>query len=42
MEVHEVKYPAQKHGVMQKTMKEAIQKVGASRAKVEAQLEKSN
>jgi hypothetical protein len=41
MEDYEVKYLAQKHGVTQKAVKEAVQKVGASRAKVEAELKKS-
>lgn len=41
MEDYEVKYLAQKHGVTQKAVKEAVQKVGASRSKVEAQLKKS-
>lgn len=41
MEDHEVKCLAQKHGAMQKAVKEAVQKVGVSRAKVEAQLRKS-
>jgi hypothetical protein len=30
MEDYEVKYLAQKHGVTQKALKEAVQKVGAS------------
>jgi hypothetical protein len=41
MEDYELKYLAQKHGVTQKAVKEAVQKVGASRAKVEAELKKS-
>jgi hypothetical protein len=41
MEDYEVKYLAQKHGATQKAVKEAVQKVGASRAKVKAQLKKS-
>jgi hypothetical protein len=41
MEDYEVKYLAQKHGVTQKAVKEAVQKVGAARAKVEAELKKS-
>jgi uncharacterized protein DUF3606 len=38
MEAYEVKYLAQKHGVTQTTVKEAVKKVGNSRAKVEAEL----
>jgi hypothetical protein len=41
MEGYEVKYLAQKRGVTQKAVKDAVQKVGASRAKVEAQVKKS-
>jgi len=41
MQDYEVKYLAQKHGVTQKAVKEALQKVGSSRAKVEAELRKS-
>jgi hypothetical protein len=40
MKDYEVKYLAQKHGVTQKAVKAAVQKVGASRAKVEAELKK--
>ena len=42
MEDYEVKYLAQKHSVKQKAVKEAVRKVGASRAKVETQLRKSS
>ena len=38
MEDYEVKYLAQKHGVTQNAVKEAVRKVGAFRANVEAQL----
>ena len=38
---YEVKYLAEKHGVTQKVVKEAVAKVGPSRAKVEAELKKS-
>lgn len=39
MEDHEIKYLAQKHGVTQKAVREAVAKVGHSRAKVERELE---
>lgn len=38
MEDYEVKYLAQKHGVTQKLVKEAVAKVGTSRSKVETEL----
>lgn len=38
MESYEIKYRAQKHGVTQKAVKEAVQKIGASRTKLAAQL----
>lgn len=41
MEDYEIKYLAQKHGVTQKTVKDAVKKVGNSRAKVEAELKRS-
>jgi hypothetical protein len=41
MEDYEVKYLAQKHGVTQKTVKDAVAKVGNSRARVEAELKRS-
>ena len=40
MEDYEVKYLAQKHKVTQKSVKEAVAKVGNSRNKVEAELKK--
>jgi hypothetical protein len=41
MEDYEVKYLAQKHDTTQKAVKEAVAKVGNSRAKVEAELKKA-
>lgn len=40
MEDYEVKYLAQKFDVTQKAVKEAVAKVGHSRAKVEAELKR--
>ena len=40
METYEVKYLAQKHGVTQKAVKAAVEAVGNSRTKVEAELKK--
>jgi hypothetical protein len=42
MEDYEVKYLAQEHGVAQKTVKDAVKKVGNSRARVEAELKRSS
>jgi predicted DNA-binding protein YlxM (UPF0122 family) len=42
MEDYEVKYLAQKHGVTQKAIKDAVKKVGNSRAKVEAELKRNS
>lgn len=41
MEDYEVKYLAQKHGVTQKAVKEAVAAVGNSRSRVEAALKKA-
>lgn len=41
MQDYEVKYLAQKHGVTQKTVKDAVAKVGNSRARIEAELKRS-
>ena len=40
MEDYEVKYLAQKHGVTQTAVKAAVNKVGNSRSKVEAELKR--
>jgi hypothetical protein len=41
MEDYEVKYLAQKHGVTQKVVRDAVAKVGSLRAKAETELKKS-